>query len=139
LKKARLILENVECSPLYRSQYGSLSDGEKQRVLIARALMSSPTLLALDEPCSGLDIGAREAFLKFLTRIMKVKGPTVIFATHRIDEIVKTVSHIMIIRGGQVVSSGAKNSVLTGRNLTRAFGVKISVIQHGGRYQAFSS
>jgi iron complex transport system ATP-binding protein len=137
LKKAKLILKNVGCGPLYKSQYGSLSDGEKQRVLIARALMSSPTLLALDEPCSGLDIAAREAFLKFLTRIMKRKESTVIFATHRIDEIVRTLSHAMIIRGGKVVSSGAKSSVLTSRNVTNAFGAKIFVIQHGGRYQAF--
>jgi iron complex transport system ATP-binding protein len=137
MKKAKSTLKSIGCGPLYKSQYGTLSDGEKQRVLIARALMSSPTLLALDEPCSGLDIAAREAFLKLLTQIIRTKGPTIIFVTHRIDEVVRAFSHCMIIREGQVVCSGRKNIVLTSRNLTNAFGVKILVIPHGGRYQAF--
>ena len=137
MKKAKSTLKSIGCGPLYKSQYGTLSDGEKQRVLIARALMSSPTLLTLDEPCSGLDIAAREAFLKLLTQIIRMKGPTIILATHRIDEVVRAFSHCMIIREGQVVCSGRKNIVLTSRNLTNALGVKIHVIPHGGRYQAF--
>ena len=138
MKKAKSTLKSIGCGHLYKSQYGTLSDGEKQRVLIARALMSSPTLLALDEPCSGLDIAAREAFLKLLTQIMRTKsGPTIIFATHRIDEVVSAFSHCMIIGEGQVVCSGRKNLVLTSRNMTNAFGVKILVIRHGSRYQAF--
>ena len=137
VKKAKSTLKSIGCGALYKSQYGTLSDGEKQRVLIARALMSSPTLLTLDEPCSGLDIAAREAFLKLLTQIIRTKGPTIILATHRIDEVVRAFSHCMIIREGQVVCSGRKTMVLTSRNLTNAFGVKIHVIPHGGRYQAF--
>lgn len=138
VKRAKSTLESIGCGPLSRNPYGTLSDGEKQKVLIARALMSSPKLLTLDEPCSRLDIAAREAFLQLLTKMLKSKhGPTIIFATHRIEEIVPTFTHTMIISGGRVVASGIKSRVLTSRNLTKAFGTRVRVIKHAGRYHAF--
>jgi len=137
IKKAKSTLNSIGCSPLIKNQYGTLSDGEKQKVLIARALMSSPKLLTLDEPCSDLDIAARESFLKLLTTIIETNGPTIIFATHRVEEIVNAFSHAMVIGGGRVICSGTKRTVLTSGNLTKAFGVKISVVRRGGRYQTF--
>lgn len=138
IRKAKSTLKSIGCYSLSENLYGTLSDGEKQKVLIARALMSSPKLLTLDEPCSRLDIAAREAFLQLLTRMLKSKnGPTIIFATHRIEEIVPAFTHTIIISGGHVVSSGTKKSVLTSRNLTKAFGAKVRVLKHDGRYHAF--
>ena len=138
IKKAKSLLRFVGCSGHSENRYGTLSDGEKQRVIIARALMSSPKLLALDEPCSKLDLGARERFLALLQAIgAKKRGPTMIFATHHVEEIVPAFTHVMIIGDGRILSAGPKRRILTSQNLTRAFGVRVTVVEHDSRYASF--
>ena len=107
-------------------------------MLIARALVRTPKLLTLDEPCTGLDIAGRETFLNLLTQMIEMKqGPTIIFATHRIEEIVKAFTHVIMVRDGRIVCAGTKDSILTSRNMTDAFGVNVRVVKHKGRYNAF--
>src|SRR5690606_10964045 len=86
VESARKLLEFLNCLNLENEDYGVLSQGEKQRVLIARALMAEPKILVLDEPCNGLDIIAREELLKFIEKIAKLEdGPTLIYVTHYIE------------------------------------------------------
>jgi iron complex transport system ATP-binding protein len=86
-----------------------LSQGERQRVLIGRALMARPRLLILDEPCAGLDPAAREHFLQFLQRLGRSKNaPTLVLVTHHVEEIMPVFSHVLILKGGEVLATGRK-------------------------------
>lgn len=113
-----------------------LSQGERQRVLIARALMPEPKLLILDEPCAGLDPVARERFLQDLSRLASRKNaPGLVLVTHHIEEILPEFSHLLAIRNGRVTYSGSKVDGLSSKLLGHVFGAKISVRRNGERYQ----
>src|SRR6201996_2041179 len=102
--EARRILEQIECSYLAERPWLVLSQGERQRVLIGRALMARPRLLILDEPAAGLDPAAREHFLQFLQRIgQRPDAPTLVFVTHHVEEIMPVFSHVLILKNGQDV------------------------------------
>lgn len=119
---ANHLLESLECSHLATRPYQSLSQGEKQKVLIARGLMASPRLLILDEPCTGLDIFAKEQLLSNIEKLSHDKnGPTLIYVTHRTEEILPIFSHTLLLRRGEVHSSGKTDSVLTTDNLSDFF------------------
>jgi iron complex transport system ATP-binding protein len=140
VKKARALLRKVGCLQLASKPYRTFSQGEKQRVVIARALMSSPKLLILDESCDGLDLDARETLLRFLDSLERMKTSLcVIFATHRVEEISSIFTHVLMIKKGRVVASGPKRTVLTGRNLSKAFMRHISVVVKNGRYHTIIS
>jgi iron complex transport system ATP-binding protein len=129
------ILRQIECVHLAERQWRVLSQGERQRVLIGRALMSSPRVLILDEPCAGLDPAAREHFLQFLQRLGKNKNaPTLILVTHHVEEIMPVFSLALILKGGKVLASGEKSNVLTTKNLSLAFGAKLKLRASAGRY-----
>lgn len=132
-RRADGLLEYMGCSEVGGRPFGVLSQGEQQRVLIARALMPDPKLLVLDEPCVGLDIRAREDFLKTVGRLT-VSGPTVVYVTHHIEEIVSEFTHVLLLKGGKVSACGLKEDVLKSGILTQAFGVRLSVRESGGRY-----
>jgi len=139
-RRALSLLRRVGCFRFATKSYLNLSQGEKQRVIIARALMSSPKILALDESCDGLDLDARENFLAFLDSVGRFRGgPSIIFATHRVEEISSSFTHTLIIQGGRTVASGPKSTTLTSKNLSRAFKRNVSLITRKGRYSTILS
>lgn len=134
-RRARRILAQIECGHLADRPWGYLSQGERQRVLIGRALMSEPWVLILDEPCAGLDPAAREHFLQFLDRLGGRGGaPTLILVTHHVEEIMPVFSHVLILKGGEVLTAGTKKAVLNSSQLSEAFNARIHLRQTNGRY-----
>ena len=122
---------------LAKREWLYLSQGERQRVLIARALMARPRLLILDEPCAGLDPVAREEFLRFVEALARrPRGPALVLVTHHVEEIVPAFTHALVLRGGTVFAAGPKRAIITTRILTGAFGARITVEQKRGRYRA---
>ena len=105
-KEAKKILRRIRCSYLADRLWSVLSQGERQRVLIARSLMANPSLLLLDEPCAGLDPAARENFLKFIDDLGRAKNtPTFIYVTHHIEEITPIYTHALLLLDGRVFDS----------------------------------
>ena len=134
--KARAILRQIECEYLAERPWLVLSQGERQRVLIGRALMADPKLLILDEPCAGLDPAAREHFLQFLQRLGRRRGaPTLVLVTHHVEEIMPVFSHALVLTQGRVLAAGTKSQVLTSRRLGDAFQAKIRLKAVKGRYE----
>ena len=132
---AATLLRFVGCSQLARREWIHLSQGERQRILIARSLMARPRLLILDEPCAGLDPVAREEFLWFVEGVARRRsGPALVLVTHHAEEIMPAFTHALLLRGGRVFDSGPKLRVVTTRGLTGAFGARISVRRLRGRY-----
>jgi iron complex transport system ATP-binding protein len=114
-----------------------LSQGERQRVLIARSLMARPRLLILDEPCAGLDPVAREEFLGHLGALARRRaGPALILVTHHAEEIVPGFTHALLLRAGRVHASGPVARTVTTAALSGAFGARIRVRRLRGRFQA---
>jgi len=113
--------------------FETLSDGEKQKTLLARALMPEPELLILDEPCAGLDIKAREELLTAVQKMTVMGGPTLIYITHHIEEILPSITHVLALRKGKVMASGARKEVLTNEVLSRTFEVPVELHEKGGR------
>ncbi|GAB7387630.1 ABC transporter ATP-binding protein [Bacillaceae bacterium] len=127
-KKALRLLDDFGCAHLAGRPYAVLSHGEKQKVLIARALMAEPELLVLDEPCTGLDLYAREKLLQDIQNLSrKANPPTIIYVTHHIEEIVPAITHAMLLRDGRIVSAGPKREVLTDKNLSETFQIPVHV------------
>ena len=135
-KKALRLLKQVEAEYLAEREWRVLSQGERQRVLIGRALMAQPKVLILDEPCAGLDPAAREHFLQFLQRLGKNKNsPTLILVTHHVEEIAPVFSHVLVLKQGRVLASGKKSDALNSKNLSQAFGTKIKLSKTGSRFE----
>jgi len=112
-----------------------LSQGERQRILIARALMAEPALLILDEPCAGLDPVAREEFLRFLERLGRgTKAPALVLVTHHVEEIMPVFTNVLLLREGRVAAAGTKRQTLTSKALSDAFGTKLRLRKTGRRY-----
>ncbi len=134
-ERAVQILKNIECSYLASRPWRVLSQGERQRVLIGRALMANPPLLILDEPCAGLDPVAREHFLQFLQKLgghkMRRRSSSV---THHVEEIISVFSHVMLLKAGRILAQGNKAVVLTSEILSRAFGSHVRLESENGRY-----
>jgi iron complex transport system ATP-binding protein len=129
------ILEQIECAHIAARPWLVLSQGERQRVLIGRALMAKPRLLILDEPCAGLDPAAREHFLQFIERLGRSKAaPTLVLVTHHVEEIMPVFSHALILKAGKALASGEKFKVLNGKVLSDAFGAPMKLRRRGGRY-----
>ncbi|MFC3041326.1 ABC transporter ATP-binding protein [Virgibacillus xinjiangensis] len=117
--KAYQLMEQLDCAELAENPYQSCSQGEKQKLLIARGLMGDPKLLILDEPTTGLDFLAREDLLESVSRMASEKGaPTIIFVTHHTEEILPVFSHTLLLRGGKVFDQGQTERVLTSGNLS---------------------
>jgi iron complex transport system ATP-binding protein len=117
--------------------FGLLSEGERQQVLLARALMSRPELLLLDEPAAGLDLGARERLVARLASLAEDPSvPPLVFVTHHVEEIPPGTTHAALLRDGAMVRSGPVGEVLTGPSVTAAFGVEVTVDHRDGRYTA---
>jgi iron complex transport system ATP-binding protein len=135
-QKASRILKQIECVHLAERPWSFLSQGERQRVLIGRALMAQPSLLILDEPCAGLDPVAREHFLQFVNRLGKNQNsPTLVLITHHVEEVMPIFSHALFLKKGRVLVSGEKSKVLTAKNFSEAFGAPVRLKRSGAKYQ----
>ena len=114
--------------------FRSLSEGERQQVLLARALMSEPELMLLDEPNAGLDVGARERLLRRLTELARAGGAPMVLVTHHVEEIPEDFTHCLLLRSAEVVASGPIEEVLDSASLSECFGLGLKVVRHGRRY-----
>ena len=136
-RRAEALLERVGCGYLAVRPFATASQGERQRVLLARALFSEPELLILDEPASGLDLPAREALIEALEAVAaQSSAPTTIVATHHLEEIPPSTTHAALLRDGRLVASGEIESVLTPRSLEDCFGIAMEVGRRGARWWA---
>jgi iron complex transport system ATP-binding protein len=134
--EAKKILRQIECAHLAERPWMVLSQGERQRVLIGRALMAKPRLLILDEPCAGLDPAAREHFLQFLQRLGRGKNaPTLVLVTHHVEEIMPVFSHVLILKNGEVLATGRKATLLNTGLLSTAFNARTRLKKASGRYE----
>jgi iron complex transport system ATP-binding protein len=134
-KRAVQILKSIECSHLATRPWRVLSQGERQRVLIGRALMAEPPLLILDEPCAGLDPVARVHFLRFLEDLGRRRGaPTLLLVTHHVEEIAPVFSHVLLLKAGRALAQGRKADVLTSELLGRAFNATVMLHDESQRY-----
>jgi iron complex transport system ATP-binding protein len=135
--RALAVLDMVGASALAGRLFGTLSEGERKRVQIARALMTDPELLLLDEPAAGLDLGAREDLVTRLAAIAADRwAPAQVLVTHHVEEIPASFSHVLLLRGGRVVAAGPIGEVLTGRMLSETFGTRLRSGHVRGRYWA---
>ena len=134
--RATELLGRVGLRAFADRRFGSLSEGERKRVLLARALMTDPELLLLDEPAAGLDLGAREALLRLLTRLTGPGASPSVLVTHHVEEIPVGTTHALLLARGRVVAAGPVAQVVTGPLLTQAFGIPLEVSASAGRYAA---
>ncbi len=133
---ARNCLAAVEAEALALREWRFLSQGERQRVLIARALVRQPDLLILDEPCAGLDPAARERFLQFIARMLRREdGPSVLLVTHHVEEIVDGFSHLLALKEGRVTACGPLSETLDASLLEQLFEMPFELEKHRGRYR----
>jgi iron complex transport system ATP-binding protein len=128
-------LKELGCLHLGEQAFGTLSQGEQQKVLIARARMTKPYLIILDEPCAGMDPGAREKFLCALGKAGRGKKiPALIYVTHHIEEILPLFRNTLVMRDGKVLSAGPTRSVLKRDVLKNLYGVSLAIVKRKGRY-----
>jgi iron complex transport system ATP-binding protein len=131
------LLEAVGCAHLIRRRFGTLSEGERKRVQIARSLMADPEILLLDEPGAGLDLGGRE---EVLTRIAELAddplSPVLVLVTHHVEEVPEGFTHAMLMRRGRVLAAGPVAEVFTELNLSQCFGIPLLVERSGNRWMA---
>jgi iron complex transport system ATP-binding protein len=124
---------------LLEKPFGVMSTGERQRILIARALMRRPSLLILDEPCAGLDLAGREFVLATIKLVAQHKhAPAILFTTHHVEEITDVFTHALLLRNGQVFDADEISRCLTSRHLSALFDVPVRVYRRDGRWSAFA-
>ncbi|CAM3961188.1 ABC transporter ATP-binding protein [Paenibacillus alkaliterrae] len=132
--KAEALMRSLGCSALIGRVYDTLSQGERQRVLIARALMASPKLLILDEPCTGLDVFAREQLLQMIAMVAKQRqAPTIVYVTHHVEEILPCFTNSLLIKDGQVFAASETKEVLTSAMMSDFLGVSVEMNRRSDR------
>jgi len=133
LAAARDRLDQLECGQFAERRFGTLSQGEKQKVLLARARMAQPLLLILDEPCAGMDPGTREQFLASLDTLARDKtAPTILLVTHHVEEIMPSLQNTLVLKEGQVLRQGPTHEVLDIATLQSIYGTQIDRIETSG-------
>ena len=131
-------LETLQATHLGDREFANLSEGEKKRVLIARALMANPELLLLDEPGSGLDLGARERLVASLAALADdPDAPTTILVTHHVEEIPPGFDRVLMLAGGKVVTAGHIDDVLNSKTLSETYDMSLTLDRTEGRYRAW--
>ncbi|GAB77421.1 iron complex transport system ATP-binding protein [Austwickia chelonae] len=137
VSRARRLLQALGAEHLGERTYGTLSEGERKRVLIARALMADPELMLLDEPAAGLDLAGREDLVQRLGEIASdTESPTLVLVTHHVEEIPPGMTDVLLLRGGKVVAAGPVGSTLTRENLEETFRIPLTLEKHGERWAA---
>jgi iron complex transport system ATP-binding protein len=135
--RARRLLHQMGMGALLEREFGTLSEGERKRTQIARALMTDPELMLLDEPTAGLDLGGREDLLARLTELAEdPDAPAMALVTHHVEEIPPGFTHAMLLREGNIVAAGLISETMTADNLSKTFGLPLVVERVGGRYTA---
>lgn len=123
---------------LLEKPFGAMSTGERQRLLIARALMRKPDIVILDEPCAGLDLAGREFVLHTIELVSRRRdAPTLLLTTHHVEEITEVFTHALLLRAGRVLASGPIHATLTSQHLSELFDLPIRVAFRHGRWSAF--
>ncbi|MDQ1113550.1 iron complex transport system ATP-binding protein [Microbacterium testaceum] len=139
-RRALRVLAEWKLDHLADRTFGTLSDGEQKRVQIARAVMTDPELLLLDEPTASLDLGAREELLALLSGYAQAPTtPAMVMVTHHVEEIPVGFTHVLLLRDGEVVASGPLDEALTAENLSKTFGLDITLTHEAGRWAARAS
>ncbi|WP_020573770.1 ABC transporter ATP-binding protein [Actinopolymorpha alba] len=135
--RARLLLAWLGVGEYADRTFGTLSEGERKRVQIARALMADPELLLLDEPAAGLDLAGRESLVRTLHQIAAdPTAPATALVTHHVEEIPPSFTHVILLRAGAIVSAGPINDVLSSAALSETFGMSLKLVRSGTRYTA---
>ena len=135
--RAEELLVEVGMARFADRRFGTLSEGERKRVQIARALMTDPELLVLDEPAAGLDLGGREDLVTTLSTLAQDDfAPAMIVVSHHVEEIPPGFTHALMLKDGAVVTAGPLGEVMTSANLSQTFGLPIEVREEDGRYSA---
>jgi iron complex transport system ATP-binding protein len=136
-RRAQRVLAEWKLSSLEKRRFGDLSDGEQKRVQIARAVMTDPELLLLDEPAASLDLGAREELLQLLGGYASAKSaPAIVMVTHHVEEIPLGFTHAMLLADGVIRAAGPIGDVITAQNLSETFGLSLVVTNDNGRFSA---
>ncbi|HEY8294257.1 MAG TPA: ABC transporter ATP-binding protein [Micrococcaceae bacterium] len=136
-RRAFHLLEAWGMSTFMNRPFASLSEGERKRVQIARALMSDPELLLLDEPAAGLDLAGREDLVRRLSELAAdADAPALVLVTHHLEEVPPGFTHALLLRDGEVVAQGPVAEVLTEEHLSETFGLPLAVTNNAGRYSA---
>lgn len=137
VERAQALMTAWGASTYAERPFASLSEGERKRVLIARALMSDPELLLLDEPAAGLDLAGREELVALLGRFATDRlSPTLVLVTHHLEEIPPGMSHALLLADGHVVAQGPIDQVLTDEHMSRAYRMPLSIAHTDGRWRA---
>lgn len=137
VRRAERVLREWHLDGFADRLFGTLSDGEQKRVQIARAIMTDPELLLLDEPAASLDLGAREELLQLLgAYASEPSSPAMVMVTHHVEEIPAGFTHAMLLRSGSVAAAGPLGEVITSEHLTAAFGLELVVTRDGDRFAA---
>lgn len=132
-RQAAIELDRVGCGHLANRPFGVLSQGERQKVLIARALVADPLLLVLDEPCDGMDPGARERFLGWLgPHLCEATAPAVILVTHHVEEILPAFDRTLVLHEGRILAAGPTESVLTQEVFERLYDTRLARLERAG-------
>jgi iron complex transport system ATP-binding protein len=127
-EQADSLLAAAGFGQIAQRRFGVLSEGERQQVMLARALMSEPRLLLLDEPCAGLDMGGRERLLSRLRVLARDPGaPPIVLVTHHVEEIPEGFTHVLLLRGGTPVAAGPIESTLSAQSLSECFGLPLEL------------
>jgi iron complex transport system ATP-binding protein len=136
-RRAQRVLTEWKLGHLADRKFGTLSDGEQKRVQIARAVMTDPEMLLLDEPAASLDLGAREELLQLLSGYAsESNSPAIIMVTHHVEEIPRGFTHALLLSEGRIVSAGPLDEALTEDTLKETFGLDIELTETDGRYTA---
>ena len=136
-ERASELLAQLRIDRLANRTFGTLSEGERKRVQIARALMTDPELLLLDEPAAGLDLAGRESLVTTLSELAQDQyAPASVLVTHHVEEIPKGITHAMLLKAGEIVAAGPLRDTLTADNLTKTFEVELSLVEADGRWTA---
>jgi iron complex transport system ATP-binding protein len=135
--RAGELLDSVGAGHLLDRTFGTLSEGERKRVQIARALMADPELLLLDEPAAGLDLGGREDLVSTLSALaLDAASPATVLVSHHVEEIPPGFTHALLLRSGAVVAAGELAEVVTEDHLTETFGMPLVLSHEAGRWAA---
>ncbi|MET9272344.1 ABC transporter ATP-binding protein [Kribbella sp. NPDC003557] len=136
-ERAAALLTELGIGHLADRTFGTLSEGERKRVQIARALMTDPELMLMDEPAAGLDLTGREQLVRSLSAIATAVGaPAMVLVTHHVEEIPPGFTHALLLKQGRIVAAGPMDEALTAENLSETFDLALTLKQEDGRYTA---